>query len=420
MGIVRLRHSINNREKILENDLYGHRSIILDSLEAAIRSVQPRNLISDKISIRGSRLSIKDVGLHLDLANFDKIIVVGAGKASGALAETLDSLIPSNIDLQGQVTVLEGTSKDFPTRRIQLNEASHPIPNSKGVKGTEKIVSSLRKATPGTLVLCLISGGGSALMVLPAQGISLRDYITTTQLLLKTGARIEEINCIRKHLSRIKGGQLLRFSNGGLVVSLILSDIIGNPLASIASGPTAPDPSTFQEAWEILSKYKLAKSLPVSVSEHIVKGTEGSIPETPKPGDPIFHRVTNYILGDNSIACMAALKSIKKRKRFHPYYLGSSWQGEARNLGENIAALTLTVQKLKSGFSKPAVLVWGGESTVTIRGTGKGGRNQEEALAALNFLRNQGKITIAFMGTDGLDGFSDSAGAIIDAGTFQR
>ncbi|MFI5422105.1 MAG: glycerate kinase, partial [Nitrososphaerales archaeon] len=362
-----------------------------------------------------TRFLINELALDLDLNKFDRIIVVGGGKASGGLAEVLDSMIPRGIDVNGLVIVVEGTSRNYKTPRIQLLEASHPLPDIRGEKATQNLVSLLSKATPHTLVLCLISGGGSALMTLPSKDISLFDKIETTKVLLKSGAGIEEVNCVRKHLSRIKGGQLVRYSNGALLVSLIISDIIGNPVGSIASGPTAPDPSTFTDALKILTKHNIETVVPRAAFDHLSKGAMGLFIETPKPNDSIFSRVTNYILGDNAVACEAAVREIKKVERFRVLNLGSSWHGEAKDLGENIAGLCVAVHHGTAGVKKPVALVWGGETTVTIRGSGKGGRNQEEALAALNFLKERFAITIAFIGTDGVEGFKDAAGAIIDS-----
>ncbi|MDA4131070.1 MAG: glycerate kinase [Thaumarchaeota archaeon] len=410
--------AIKNRKEILRHDNLGHRRIMLDALESAIAAVQPRKLLETSLSITRGKMKIKQLTITLDLSKFDKILVVGGGKAGGGMAETIESLIPETYDLVGSVTIPEGTSEKFHTNRVQLHEATHPIPSLKGVVSTEKIVSVLGTGTADSLVLCLISGGGSALMTLPAVDISLEEKIATTSLLLKSGAAIDEINCVRKHLSRIKGGQLVRYANGALVISFILSDIIGNPLESIASGPTVPDPTTYEDALKILSRYGIEDSAPPAVLDHLRKGKSGLVRETPKVGDPIFSKVKNCILGDNSVACRASVKSLKKRGSFKVYYLGSSWRGEARDLGEDFASFCKSIQQPNSGFKNPTSFVWGGEATVTVRGTGKGGRNLEQALAALDALKEKNGITMAFLGTDGIDGFSDAAGAIIDSHTF--
>jgi glycerate 2-kinase len=411
---------IKNYKEIIDIDRSGHRSLILKSFNLAINAVQPGNLLKKGIEIDGLKLRINESSKSIDLKQFDKILVVGGGKASGAMAEALETMIPNQIELIGSINVLEGTSRNFRTKKIKLNEASHPIPNKKGVESTEKMLSLLGEASSKSLVICLLSGGGSALMTLPAEDLTLEDKIRTTSLLLKSGASIEEVNCVRKHLSRIKGGQLVRYCNGALLISLILSDIIGNPIESIASGPTAPDPTTFKNAMTILSEYDLNKAVETSVLDHFKKGAAGLIRDTPKPKDQIFRRVTNLLLGDNSIACKAAILRVRREKKFRVFYLGSSWHGEARNLGENFASLCLHIQGSDSGFKKPTALVWGGETTVTLRGSGKGGRNQEEALAALNVIGNKSGITLGFLATDGIDGFTDYAGAIVDSMTYSR
>ena len=399
----------------MRNDRLGHGRIILDAVESAISSVQPKNLVRKKISFEGSKFRIRDLGLALDLGKFDCIFVVGGGKASGGLAQALEASMPKQVGLRGIVNVLEGTSGKYGTDKIELLEAGHPIPDENGEKATRKMVSLLEAATPNSLVFCLISGGGSAMMALPAAELTLEDKIASTKVLLNSGAGIEEVNCVRKHLSRIKGGQLVRYCNGALVVSLIISDIIGNPLASIASGPTTPDPTSFADSLKILSRYDMDRRVPNRAFDYLTKGAAGLIGETPKPGDPIFSRVTNYILGDNVEACNAAAEVVKKTKknRYTVVRLGSFWHGEARDLGENIAGLCRAVSSGRSGVRRPAALIWGGEATVTVRGTGKGGRNQEEGLAALNFLQGNSGITMAFFGTDGVDGFTEAAGVLV-------
>ena len=417
---MRARDRFENYTDIVKTDPVGHRRLILDCLNAAIDAVLPQNLMKNKLSVKRKHiLTVSGEGKDYDLRKFDKVIIVGGGKASGAMAQELERRLPDEIDYSGIVSVLEGTSDKFHTRKITLLESSHPIPSEKSVRTTTEIMRKISQATKDSFVLCLISGGGSSLMALPANGITLDDKIKTTSLLLKSGASIEKVNCVRKHLSLIKGGQLARYANGAIILSLIISDIVGNPVGSIASGPTAPDPTTFGEALSVLKEYDLIDQVPERVLRRLKDGALGKIPETPKPLDPTFGNVTNFILGDNSVACEAAIKIIRKNGNFKPYYLGSEMQGESRDLGANLTSLFLTVKKSTSqvqGFEKPCAFIWGGESTVTVRGKGKGGRNQEEALSALQKLGSNEGVTIAFMGTDGKDGFSNAAGAIVDSG----
>ncbi len=413
------RDRFEDYSDIVKIDPAGRKRLILDSLNAAVEAVLPQNLMKNKLSVKATHiLTILGEELDWDLREFDKLIVVGGGKASGAMAEELERQLPKEIEYSGVVSILEGTSHDFHTRKITLLESSHPIPSEKSVKATTKIMQAVSQATKDSLVLCLISGGGSSLMAIPARGITLDDKIKTTSLLLKSGASIEKMNCVRKHLSLIKGGQLAKNANGAKILSLIISDIVGNPVGSIASGPTAPDSTTFKEALSILKEYDLTNLVPARVLRRLRDGAQGKIPETPKSRDPIFRRVTNSILGDNSVACKAAIDVIEKNGNFSPYYLGSDMQGESKDLATNLVSFFLMVRKGTyevHGFGKPSAFIWGGETTVTVRGMGKGGRNQEEALSALRKIGSVEGVTVAFMGTDGKDGFSDAAGAIVDS-----
>lgn len=413
------QNRFSDYSRLVEEDPLGHRQTILDCLAYGVNAVLPQNLMKDRlIADSGTLLRIHGRDLVFPLDSFDRLVVVGAGKASGAMAQALEQLISPDIDYSGAVIVPQNTSKHFVTSKIEVLEGTHPIPSTKSVKATLQIMKLLRTATTKSLVICLISGGGSALLALPADGITLGDKIRTTNLLLKSGASIEKINCIRKHLSAVKGGQLARAANGARILSLIISDIIGNPVESIASGPTSPDPTTFGDALTILADYDLLRKVPANVLKRLKAGSFGKITETPKPEDPIFEKVTNFLLGDNSVACLAAIQRLKTGGRFAPYYLGSSWQGEARDTATNLTGFFLSVQKNPGSFEVPCGFVWGGETTVSIRGKGKGGRNQEEALSALMELKEQEGLTIAFVGTDGVDGFDKAAGAMVDSRSY--
>ncbi len=410
-------------DRLTLNDPFGHRKLILDSLNLAVESVEPQNLMKEKLSLEpGQVLKIRDTNFKFPLHSYDKLIVIGAGKGSGAMALALESILGQNTSCSGVVIVPQGTMRNYPTSRLKILEGTHPIPSSRSVRGAEEVRRAVQTATAKSLVLCLISGGGSALMTLPAKGISLKDQVDTTTLLLKGGASIEELNCVRKHLSSVKGGQLARLANGATVLSLIISDIVGNPLGSIASGPTAPDPTTFGDALDILKDLHVMKKVPPKVLERLRAGARGQIPETPKPGDPVFERVTNFILGDNSVACLAITKAVKKIGSVKVSYLGSAWQGEARETAANLVGLLQAALTSEIGHNakQDHIFLWGGETTVTVYGKGRGGRNQEEALSGLIKLGDEKGITVAFMGTDGIDGFSPAAGAIIDWDIFAR
>lgn len=256
-------------------------------------------------------------------------------------------------------------------------------------------------------------------MPLPAEGITLEDKKLATSLLLKCGATINEMNALRKHISAIKGGQLAKAAYPATIVSLILSDVVGSPLDTIASGPTAPDSTTFSDAWEVLEKYGLVNEMPPAIVERLRKGVKGEIPETPKPGDPVFERVQNVIIADNYIAATAALNEAQ-RQGLNTLLLTTFLEGEAREIGKAIAALGKEVATRGIPIPPPACLILGGETTVTVRGRGKGGRNQELALAAAIALEGWEKVTVVTLATDGTDGPTDAAGAIVDGTTVRR
>jgi len=406
---------------LVSEDSLGHRRVILGCLATAIDAVLPQNLMKNRVVIDpDSIMKIRNTDFIFQLDSYDRVIAVGAGKASGTMAEALEDLFPSDSKLSGAVVVPQNTRSRFKTSKIKILEGTHPIPSEKSVKATLHMMKLLKTATTRSLVICLISGGGSALLTLPADGITLGDKIRTTNLLLKSGASIEKINCVRKHLSAIKGGQLAKAAKGARILSLIVSDIVGNPIGSIASGPTSPDPTTFRDAVSILTEYDLQRKVPAHVMKRLRAGSLGKIPETPKPNDPTFAKVTNFLLGDNSAPCSAMIEKLGSQCRFSSYYIGSAWQGEARDTASNLAAFLLSVQEDSGGFRVPAAFVWGGETTVTVKGGGKGGRNQEEALSVLIKLKGREGVTAAFMGTDGVDGFSNAAGAIVDSHSFAR
>jgi len=390
--------------------LHSDRSsrLILSTFEVALGSVRPEQLVKRAVKLDNRQLTVRDIyGKVARLREFDRIYVVGAGKAAAGMAHTLCSILNNRV-AAGAITIPYGTKAEI--RGILVTQASHPIPDKAGIEGTKKILSILKKADHNDLVIVLISGGGSALMPLPASGVSLDDKQRMTRLLIRSGASIHEINVVRKHLSAIKGGQLLRHINESCkVVSLILSDVIGDDLGMIASGPTYPDSSTYNDALKILRKYRV--QAPDAVSKLISKGIKGEIEETPKPEDLIFSRIHNMLIGNNTIACKAAASYLKKRgvKAVH---LGSEFNGEAKEFGVFLARLTLSF-----GCRRFAIVA-GGETTVKLdrRKNGLGGRNQEAALACLATLNRQ-DVAVGCVGTDGIDGNSDAAGALVSPKT---
>lgn len=355
-------------------------------------------------------------GRAYDLARVEHIYIVGSGKAGAPMAQAVEEALEGRITA-GSVNVKYGYT--LPTRIVSLNEAGHPIPDEAGARGGAHIAGLLEQAGERDLVICLISGGGSALMTLPVEGITLDDMKALTNALLQRGATINEINTIRKHVERMKGGNLARLAYPAQVISLILSDVVGNPLDVISSGPTVPDTSTFQDAYRLLQRYELLQEAPASIVEHLRRGAEGEIADTPKVGDPIFQRTQNVIVASNDIAAGAAEGEAQKLG-FKTLLLSTYVEGEAREVGKVFAALAKEVGASGRPVPRPACLIAGGETTVTIRGKGKGGRNQEMALAAAVSLRGLADAAVVCLATDGSDGPTDASGALGDGNTVER
>jgi glycerate-2-kinase len=345
-------------------------------------------------------------------------VVVGAGKAAGSMAAALEhALGPRLADrLTGLVIVKHGHT--VPTERIRLTEAGHPVPDEAGQHATEAVLELISGLTPRDLVIVLLSGGASSLLVAPAHGLTLADKRGTTELLLRSGATIHELNTIRKHLSAVKGGRLLA-STRARVASLILSDVLGDDLATIGSGPTAPDPSRFEEACHILQRYQLWSHVPSRVRRHLTAGCAGRRPESPKPGAPMFRRVHHYMLGNNRGAVEAVARAAK-RLGLRPLVLSSTLTGEAREAARLFGAMAREIAEADRPVPRPACVIAGGELTVTVRGSGAGGRAQEFALAAASEIAGLRAVWVAGFGTDGTDGPTHAAGAVVDGRTDAR
>ena len=353
---------------------------------------------------------------RLDAARFRNIYVVGAGKAGASMAAAAEQVLGRRITA-GLVNVKYGHVAKL--RRIQLNECGHPIPDQNGVAGAERIARIAEQAQREDLVVCLISGGASALLPLPAASITFEEKQEVTRLLLASGADIHEINATRKHISRIKGGQLTRLAAPATVESLLLSDVIGDEAGVIGSGPTAADATTFGTVAAILDKYGLRERVPRSVRDRIEQGVLGQIAETPKPRDPLFRRVRHTVVGSNRLA-LAAAKRHARELGFHPLVLTSEIQGEARHMARVHAAIARELVRTGQPVKLPACIISGGETTVTLEGHGKGGRNQEFVLAAAIDIAGLAETVILSAGTDGSDGPTDAAGAIADGDTLRR
>jgi glycerate 2-kinase len=397
---------------LTQKDRNARRSILL-SFDRAIASVDPYKSVSSRIS----EGSIFQMNKSIELSGFEEIFVIGAGKASGMMAKAVEDKIERISE--GWVNVPAKTEKAVSLSKIRLNPAGHPIPDEGSINGAKEMLRILSKADERDLVIVLISGGGSALMEYPMEGITLEDLREMNRLLVLSGADIREINTVRKHVSRVKGGRLAEAAYPARVVSLIISDVIGDPLDTIASGPTAPDETTFQDAWEVLRNYSLVEKMPQSVIKVIKDGMEGRIPETPKPGDPIFENVTNMIVANNLKAVQTA-EGVLRSLGYNTLVLGSRVQGEARHIGKMLAGLASSIKNEGIPLSPPAALLMGGETTVTVTGDGVGGRNQELVLGAVRQIAGLDGVVVASIGTDGIDGSSEAAGAICDGHTLER
>lgn len=381
---------------------------------SAVAAVDPERLVRQSMRLRGARLTVGS--RTYDLNALDRILVIGAGKASAAMARAVENILGDRIS-EGVVVVKYGHT--VPLKKIRTIEAGHPVPDEKSRQGAREILKVLSGSKDKDLVICLLSGGGSALMDDFQAGITLTDLRKATSLLLASGAVISEINTIRKHISRVKGGRLAAAASPSKVISIILSDVIGDELDVIASGPTVPDPTTFAQAWGVLEKYDLLGRFPRRILNYIKEGLSGSAHETPKPGNKIFRHVDNLIVGNNRMAVDAAASGAR-RLGYRPLILTTAMQGEAREAAKCLAAVAKEVSRYGRPVKKPACLIAGGETTVTLRGKGKGGRNQEMALAAALEISGWDGIVFLSGGTDGTDGPTDSAGACVDGTTLRR
>ncbi len=395
-------------------DLAALRRAARRILDAAIAAGDAGRLTREALGRDGSRLRAGD--RTLDLGRVRRVVVVGAGKASGTMALAAEAVF-DGIPVTGLVAVKE-RHEPVP-RGIRVVESGHPIPDARGETAATEILRLARDAGPEDLVLCLISGGGSALTPAPAPGVSLAQKQAVTRLLLESGATINQLNAVRKHLSRLKGGQLARMAHPAPVVALLLSDVIGDPLDVIASGPTAPDPTTFQDALAVLDHFGLRARAPATVRAHLEAGARGEVEDTPKPGDPVLAGVTNVVIGNNALVVDAAVAEAR-RLGLAPHLLTRSLQGEARDVAREFAARLDEIARSGSPVARPACLIAGGETTVTIRGQGTGGRCQEFALALVPEVAAMRHVVVLAAGTDGNDGPTDAAGAVVDPTTLAR
>src|SRR5213596_3376429 len=392
-----------------------HRDV-LHAMNAALAAADPTRIIRKNLKLTGSILHVDR--LQYPLKDYRRILVIGGGKASGYMAEEVEKLLGKWIT--GWLVIIPDYLRPMPRgHRITYHPATHPIPTRKGMEGVLAMLDLVENVSRDDLVIVLLSGGGSALMPLPIEGISLNDEAQVTSLLLKSGAGIEEINTVRKHLSQIKGGRIAARLYPATVLTLIISDVVGDKIDSIASGPTAPDPTTFHDSEQVLKKYDLWFQIPKKARRIITRGLSGSIPETPKQKDKVFRRVQNVIVGNNRASCLAAALAMTKAG-YRTQVLSIQITGEAREVGRIFGSIVRDIRDNSLPFAPPAALIAGGETTVTVRGKGKGGRNQELALAAAVKISGSEGGVVGSFATDGIEGGTDAAGALADGSTITR
>jgi len=410
---------IRNEQELLSNARSSldrrARKLAIDTLNAALEAADPKNIIRSKMRMQKNFLRIGE--LSFSLSEFRNVFVVGGGKAGGCMVEAVEELLGDRI--KDGVVIVPYASPSYETKRVKLEHASHPVPDIAGVRGVKRILDLASEAEENDLVICLLSGGGSSLMPQPLAGVSLRDKRRVTDALLKSGATINEINAVRKHISAFKGGWLAKRAYPATVVNLILSDVVGDPLDSIASGPTVPDSSTFQDAIDVLKWYGLWSKATSAVKKVLLDGRKGLVPETPKAGDKVFEKVYNIVIGNNLTASLAAFNSLKNAG-LRTLLLTSCLEGQARDVGVLFASMAKEIASSGNPVPKPAGVVAGGETTVTVVGKGKGGRNQEVALGAGLKIAGLDGVCVASLSTDGVDGPTDAAGALADGKTLVR
>lgn len=385
-----------------------HGQMLVASMAAALAAVDPELAVRRALRLNGDTLEIGSQ--RYDLRSIRRVLVVGAGKAGAPMAAGATAVLGERISA-GLVIVKQGYAGAGAVGSIEIVEGGHPLPDARGVAAAGRIAALVASATADDLVLMLISGGGSALLTLPAPGVTLADTIALTDVLLGCGATINEINTLRKHLSQISGGRLAQRAAPAAVATLILSDVVGSPLDVIASGPTVADPTTFADAWTIVQRHAIADRLPTAIHAHLQRGLADESLETPKPADPLFARVQQIVIGSNEIAALAAATAARQHG-YQPLLLTTYLEGEARLVGGVLASVARELALHDRPVPRPALLIAGGETTVTLRGSGLGGRNQELALGALAGLAGLPETTLVALATDGGDGPTDAAGAV--------
>jgi glycerate 2-kinase len=388
----------------------NYRRVAEEIFLAGVDRVLPDRLINKAMSLRNNCLSVNEH--NFDLEFYRNIYIIGAGKASAMMGAAVEEILGDRIR-EGHIVVKYGHSCDL--KKIIVSEANHPVPDSNGFRATRAILEISERANTNDLVICLLSGGGSALLSDFPEGSTPEEMMIVTSLLVNCGSSIREINTVRKHLSSVKGGQLARAVYPATLVSLILSDVTGDPLDVIASGPTVPDPTTFKEAQEIIGKYNLSNSLPAGIIDYLNEGVNGTRPDTPKPGDAVFDKTFNLLVGNNKLALEAARMKASELN-IDATVIDDKLEGDMDEIADYILATAFKFQGDNS-VKKPFCLLFGGEPTVRMTGKGVGGRNQHLALHCAIHLRDHPGIIILSAGTDGTDGPTSAAGAVVDSDT---
>jgi glycerate 2-kinase len=396
----------------MELDDLNPRDLAARLLRSALAAVEPRAAMHRAVIREGNALQVG--GESLDLGSFEHVFVIGAGKAAPAMAQGALDLLGNRLN-GGVITTKHGHAQAVPG--IELWEAGHPVPDTHSLAGATAALDIARAASADDLIVCLLSGGASALWAAPPAGLPLRDLQQVTDGLLRAGAPIGEINAVRKHLSRVAGGQLARSAHPARLLGLVISDVVGSPLEVIASGPTVADPTTFADALEVLRARRV--SVPARVLAYLQRGAAGEHAETVKPGDLALQRATTQVIAANRDALLAAVREAEELG-IDARIVDDVVEGEARQVAREIVATAAREQQRQGADPRPLALFWGGETTVTVRGEGKGGRNQELALAAALELDGTRGILVVALGTDGTDGPTTAAGAIADAATVER
>ena len=390
------------------------RATIMAIGRAAIAAVDPATAVYETVSLTGDGIRVGR--LLVPDAEARRVLVLGAGKASPRMALALVDILGDRVE-GGLVITKDGY--ESPAGHIEIVAAGHPVPDARGQAATRRLLDMASDAGEGDLVLCVISGGGSALTPCPPDGITLAELQDVTDQLLRSGATINQMNAIRKHLSEFHGGLLAAAAAPARMIGLLVSDVVGNPMDVIASGPTSPDPTTYADALAALDAFDLRGAAPASVRERLELGARGGLPETPKPEGPLFDRVSNLVIADNARAGLAAVAAARAAG-LHAQFLTSRVQGEAREIAKLVAGAAIDIARSGRPVHRPGCAIFGGETTVTVRGNGRGGRSQELAVAAAQALAGEPNTAVFALATDGTDGPTDACGGLIDWTTLER